>query len=182
MMKKLLTIIILILCCTYLQAQPPTVAGVQFGTSYEQAKPILDKRFNGGDVSYQLEKNRLTYYNVEFAGESFTYAEFDFQVNALNTYLSYVTFYKSYSLSESALAKGKRDRLFAEYCKKYPFRWERKNEDDYKYYVLGNDYFNSDLGFIVIEVKKDKDRVGTTKLWTILKYVCDGFVNTQDEI
>lgn len=182
MMKKVLTTIILILCCTYLQAQPPTVAGVQFGTSYEQAKPILDRRFNGGDVSYQLEKNRLTYYNVEFAGENFTYAEFEFQVNAFNTYLSYVTFYKSYSLSESALAKDKRDRLYAEFCKKYPFRWENINKDNYKVYVFGHNYFNAADGFIVISVYKGENKKGVTKLWTSIAYICNGFVNTQDEI
>lgn len=181
-MKKLLTTIILILCCATLQAQLPSVAGVQFGTNYEQTKSILDKRFNGGESSYQSEKNKLTYYNVEFAGEYFTYAECEFQVDAFNTYLSSVTFCKSFSLSESVLAKGMRDRLFAEYCKKYPFRWERINEYDYKYYVLGHDYFNSENGFILIAVYKNATRGGTTKLWTVLRYLCDGFVNIQDEI
>lgn len=181
-MKKLLTTIILILCCATLQAQPPSVAGVQFGTSYEQVKPILDKRFNGGKYSYQSEKNKLTYFNVEFAGEHFTYAEFEFQVDAFNTYLSYIAFYKFFNLSESVLAKGMRDRLFAEYCKKYPFRWERINENDYKYYVLGHDYFNSEHGFIIISVNKVEHKKGVTKLWTSIAYICNGFVNTQDEI
>jgi hypothetical protein len=182
MMKKLLTTIILILCCTYLQAQPPSVAGVQFGTSYEQAKPILDKRFNGGRDSYQTGQNSITYFDVKFADEYFTYVDFDFEVDAYRSYLSGITFNRAFELSESKAAKDMRDRLYAEFCKKYPFRWENINKDNYKVYVFGHNYFNAADGFIVISVYKGENKKGVTKLWTSIAYICNGFVNTQNEI
>ena len=181
-MKKLLTIIILILCCVSLQAQPPSVAGVQFGSTYEQAKTILDKRFNGGKDSYQLDKNRITYYGVTFADEYFTHVDFEFEVDTKSSYLSNIIFCRSFKLSESKKAKVMRDRLLKMYKSKYNFRWENINDDNYKYYVLGYEYFNRDNGFVLIETYKAETNSHIMKLWTILSYSCNGFINTQDEI
>lgn len=182
MIKKVLTTIILILCCATLQAQPPSVAGVQFGTSYEQAKPILDRRFNGGENSCQLGKNRITYFDVKFADEYFSYVDFDFEVDTHRSYLSKITFNRDFELSESKAAKDMRDRLYSEFCKKYPFRWENINKDNYKTYVFGHNYFNAADGFIVLSILKGKNGKGITKLWTSIAYICDGFVNVKDEI
>lgn len=177
MMKKLLTTIILILCCTYLQAQPPSVAGVQFGTTYEQAKLILDKRFNGGEESYQLEKDALYYYNVEFAGEKFDIVCFHFETDVKRSYLSGVNFSKVFKRSEGKEATNMQNRLYERYKKKYEFRWETDGNDGHKRYVLGRNYFDNDKGFVVIVTTKGKG-----KRYTNVLYICNGFVNTQNEI
>jgi len=58
------------------------VVGVQFGWSLSKCKSILDKRFNNGEDSYQLNKNVLTYYDIDFANETFNYVIFSFQNDA----------------------------------------------------------------------------------------------------
>ena len=59
----------------------PKVAGVEFGWPYSKCKRILDNKFNGCDDSYQLEKNRLEYRNISFAGSNFDYVDFYFEAN-----------------------------------------------------------------------------------------------------
>lgn len=180
-MKKVL-LLLFILCSLTINAQPPSVAGVQFGSTYNQAKAILDKRFNGGDESYQRYKNKLSYYDINFGGEYFYHAQFSFEKDINRSYLSSVMFSNSFELSESAKAKAMRDRLFETYKAKYAFRWEFINDDGFKGYVLGNNYFNEDDGFIIIETFKGKTNSGETKLWTSVSYYCEGFVNVEDEI
>ena len=182
MIKKVLTTIILILCCTYLQAQPPTVAGVQFGTSYEQAKTILDRRFNGGENSYQLQRNKLTYYNVKFARETFDYAEFFFETNGKRTFLSRANFLKSFN-NDKFLAGEMRERLVELYEKKYEYRQFLMGDGCFAD-ILGSNYFNPEEGFVVIEKFEDstKSNKKKKKEWVTISYHCEGFVNVKDEI
>lgn len=175
-MKNLLTTIVLILCCTYLQAQPPSVAGVQFGTSYEQAKLILDKRFNGKIYTCK-DKEMLTYRDIDFAGEKFNFVQFEFEKDTKNSYLCGAFFVKFFNPSKSKDAKDMRDRLFKVYKTKYKLRWEETDDAGYKSYALGYNYFNRSKAFIRISTVKFEG-----KLYTTITYVCNGFINMQDEI
>lgn len=181
-MKNLLTTFILALCCVSLQAQPPSVAGVQFGSTYERAKIILDNRFYNGINSYQSEENVITYYDVKFAGEKFDIVSFYFEADTKRSYLSGIIFSKYFKRSESKEATNMRDRLLKIYRIKYDFRWQDSDENnEYKRYVLGHNYFNYENGYIVITTTKRIEKKG---ILTSVLYMCNGFVkvNIEDEI
>ena len=68
-----------LLFCTLLPfaaAMCQEVAGVRFGQSYQECKRSLDKKFNGGEASYQSEPNKLVYYDVTFGGGIFLFSRF----------------------------------------------------------------------------------------------------------
>lgn len=177
-----------ILTCVFLfanlcaKADMPIVCGVQFGSTYEQAKVILDKKYNGGNKSYQSDKNKITYYDIRFAGEVFDYVDFEFSSNGVRTFLENIYFYSRFNLSDAKYAKAKRDRLLEEFKNKYEYRWDITDDDGYKHYVLGHDPFNYADGLIIIKTSKSKTKGGEMKLWTIVSYNCNGFVKTEDEI
>lgn len=76
-MKKLLIIIMVLTMSISLHAQQ--FAGVSFGMPYYKCKIILDRRFNDGVESEQLEKGFLIYTAVNFAGMYFDSAYFGFK-------------------------------------------------------------------------------------------------------
>jgi len=158
------------------------VVGVQFGWSLSKCKSILDKRFNNGEDSYQLNKNVLTYYDIDFANETFNYVIFSFQNDGTHTYLSSILFNSRFNLDQAKYAKGQRDRLFEVFSKKYNYRWQGTDDNGYKYYVLGEDPKNKENGFIVISTGKGKTNKGETKLWTTVTYGPIPFINLNDEI
>lgn len=160
----------------------PSVAGVTFGDSYANCKAKLDKRFNGGKVSYQSTANLLEYRDITFADEHFDYVEFKFQSNGETTYLSYISFVSSFDLSNASYAKNKRDRLLKLFSGKYEIRWDGINEDKFAYYVLGNNPNKPEDGFIVIDTNKSKNNGGQMKYWTTLSYGPVTFISPSDEI
>lgn len=177
-MKKLF--IALIVCIHISASYAQSIAGVQFGMSYDESKVLLDNKFENGSKSYQTEKNVLNYYNVYFAEEYFTHAVFYFQNDGKLTYLKNIFFYKPFSLKDSNEAKSMRDRLVSLYSNKYDeassyisdngyraFYWGKTSEDDY---------------FISIMIDKDKNRKGEMKLWVMVSYLGRNFVKPEDEI
>lgn len=160
----------------------PKVTGVTFGDTYSECKQVLDVKFNGGETSYQLEANRLTYYNVTFGGTCFDYCDFYFQNDGKRTYLYSVLFSISYELNESKAAMNRRDNLCCIYVEKYNLRWSGTNKDGYKYFVFGQDPFNSDDGLIVISTHKEKTKAGKMKIWTEVSYGPVNFIKPTDEI
>lgn len=182
-MKKIIVFLALILSTLQAVGQEmPSVAGVTFGWTYYQCKRILDKKFNGGDDSYQSEKNKIKYYSIKLADEYFDCATFEFQSNGSITYLSSVIFSSKFDLDELDYAKKQRDRLFKLYSKKYDFRWEQTNKDGLKYYVLGHHPKDVGDGLIVIETSKSKNKNGDMKYWTDVIYATINFVNPTDDI
>lgn len=181
-MKKNFIITLLLALCSVLHAQVPSVAGVDFGSDYETAKAILDRKFNNGKESYQFESNEISYNGVFFAGEYFGRAEFYFKSDGERSYLEGAYFYKLYDLSEAKEAKAQRDRLYETYIQKYPLKWNKINNDGYKLYVLGDNYFRPEDGFIVIATSKEKNKLEQEKLSTSVYYNCNGFVSVDDEI
>lgn len=182
-MKKIIFFTIAILCNMQIIAQElPTVAGVTFGDNYEACKAKLDKRFNGGEDSHQGTSNELTYYNVNFAGESFSSASFFFQTNGNNTYLSAIGFFCKYNLRDLNHAKAKRDRLYKLFIDKYDFRWSNTNKNGLKYYVFGHSPNDENDGFVVVGISKEGTKDGDMKYWTQIIYGPVNFVNPTDEI
>ena len=184
-MKKLLLIILLLniaISTKCYSQEMPTVAGVEYGWSYEQCKKVLDNRFNAGKDSYQLDSNTLNYKNINFANEYFDYVNFNFQSNGKRSYLYEIEFEQKFDLSDEEMAKYERDKLEKVYEQKYELRWTKKNEYGFEYYVLGHNPNNKDDGFIIIGIDKDKTRAGVMKLWTYVFYTAVNFVNASDEI
>lgn len=183
MKKALLVFIIAMLNLATSFAQSyPVVAGVEFGSTYENCKKVLDKRFNNGKESYQSTPNQIEYFNIEFGGEHFDYCTFYFQNDVNRTFLYYIEFVSSFALDEMQYAKDKRDRIYEAYLEKYPFRCQRKDEDGFLYYVLGHNPLKEEDGFVVIEAFKDKTKAGNMKYWTKVFYGPVNFVKPTDEI
>ncbi len=182
-MKRLLFTICLMFVVTFCVAETlPSVAGVMFGSRYSTCKTILDKRFNGGKDSYQTSPNKLTYYDVSFAGEEFDYVNFEFQAEGNATYLYYISFFRSFDLNSAEYAKRQRDRLYTVFSEKYDFRWSGTDEDGFKYYIFGHSPNKREDGFINIKTLKGKTNGGEMKYWTNLSYGPVNFVNPSDEI
>lgn len=178
-MKQVIFCLVLLLAPPCLYAQN-LVAGVFFGESYEHAKKTLDKRFNGGEDSFQTEKNELNYYKVSFGGEYFDNAEFEFQTDGTLTYLSFIVFQKHFELNELKEAKEMRDRLSWTYYSKYKSIHEDIDDKGFKYYRLpkeDNGRFN-----ITIALSKDKNKKGDMKYWVMVFYGPEYTIDPTDEI
>ncbi|MCD7721761.1 MAG: hypothetical protein LUI09_05980 [Prevotellaceae bacterium] len=175
--------LLFIVACMPLSARDmPAIAGVSFGSSYQSCKDFLDRRFNGGKSSYQSDANRLTYYEVEFGGQYYSYVEFEFQTDGYSTFLSYIEFDIRYEVSEVEAAKKKRDALYAIYSNKYDFRWDGTTDDGFKYYILGHDPLSYENGFVGIGITKAKTKAGDMKIWVNVSYGPVNFINPIDEI
>ena len=183
MRRNLYLCVLFLLCVITLSAQSlPTVVGVRFGDNYTSCKRVLDQRFNGGKDSYQNSTNKLTYYDVSFAGEQFDYVDFDFQVEGSATYLYSIFFASRFNLNSAEYAKRQRDRLYTVFLEKYDFRWSGTDKDGFKYYIFGHSPNNRENGFINIRTSKGETKGGEMKYWTTLSYGPVNFVNLSDEI
>lgn len=183
MRRNLYLCVLFLLCVIPLSAQSlPTVVGVRFGDNYTSCKRVLDQRFNGGKDSYQNSTNKLTYYDVSFAGEQFDYVDFDFQVEGSATYLYSIFFASRFNLNSAEYAKRQRDRLYTIFLEKYDFRWSGTDKDGFKYYIFGHSPNNREDGFINIRTSKGETKGGEMKYWTTLSYGPVNFVNLSDEI
>ena len=184
-MKLKITILLFILSihCDLFSQNMPSVAGVEFGSTYEICKDILDMKFNGGESSYQSEKNALYYYgNISFGGETFDYVNFGFQSDGTRTYLNYIEFVSRFDIPDTEGAKKQRDRLLLTFKDKYEFRWSKPNDQGFYHYVLGYDPINKEDGFVVISTRKGKTKGGEYKIWTEVTYGPFYFVKPTDEI
>lgn len=183
MRRNLYLCVLFLLCVIPLSAQSlPIVVGVRFGDNYTSCKRVLDQRFNGGKDSYQNSTNKLTYYDVSFAGEQFDYVDFDFQVEGSATYLYSIFFASRFNLNSAEYAKRQRDRLYTVFLEKYDFRWSGTDKDGFKYYIFGHSPNNRENGFINIRTSKGETKGGEMKYWTTLSYGPVNFVNLSDEI
>ena len=156
----------------------PSIAGVEFGTSYSICKGKFDNRFNRGVVSEQETPNMLKYFLINFADMFFDRAIFGFQTDTSgNSYLNSADFMIYYDSEDSEGAKKKRDELFEFYKSKYEFRWSDTDEDGWKYYVLGKDPISPKNGLVAISI------IQTTRcLYVCVGYGPINFISPLDEI
>lgn len=156
----------------------PSIADVDFASSYLTCKEKFDNRFNGGQISQQESTNVLKYFDVKFADNLFNWVTFGFQrdVNG-NSFLNSADFMIFYKLDESEKAKQKRDELFEFYKQKYEFRWSDIGKDGWKYYVLGHDPVTYENGLVVIYIIQTPEY-----LFLDVAYGPIDFIKPQDEI
>ena len=171
--------ILLVFIFIFGNIQAQEVAGVSFGMSYEKCKEALDKKFNNGDRSYQDESNKLRYYNILFAGESFSSVLFEFQSDSKSTYLNFISFQKRFDLNEVEVAKAMRDRLFDLYAQKYDNGHYFIGDDGFKHYVFP---YGNIPDFIYISTYKGKSLIGGMYIWTKVNYGPVDLINPTDEI
>ena len=75
MKKVLLIIFCLVSLITHAQKVAPSVAGVKFGTPFEEVKHYLEQKFR---MPYESGKGKISYYEVTIGGLYFDFAIFDF--------------------------------------------------------------------------------------------------------
>lgn len=130
-MKKLLIIIMVLTMSINIHAQQ--FAGVSFGMPYDKCKIILDRRFNDGVESEQLEKGYLIYTDVHFAGRYFSAAAFAFKQTAAGRCLFCASFTCAMGSvnKEGNLRKARQglNELYEKYVAKKPNYYPAKEND-----------------------------------------------------
>lgn len=132
-MKKLLIIIMVLTMSISLHAQQ--FAGVSFGMPYDKCKIILDRRFNDGVESEQLEKGFLIYTAVNFAGMYFDSAYFGFKQTTVGRCLFSASFTCAMGNpnkeADLRLAHKWLNALYKKYLAKKPNYYPVKKSEDY---------------------------------------------------
>lgn len=83
-MKRFMLVVILFVCTTFAYSQK-SICGVDFGSSYESAKSILERKF-GEAASYG--HNEIWYRDKTYAGLVFDDIYFGFQADINRTYFN----------------------------------------------------------------------------------------------
>ena len=139
-----------------LEAQRVTeICGVKFGTSYEDAKRILENKYGEAEYDYKHSKESLTFANKTYAGISFDTILFLFQSDGYRTYMNGCVFAIDSNTAEDA--KEKRELLYNRLSGKY-YMDDRIDKNGFKYYIGGFSPINeNDAAFIIDIVKYDAD-------------------------
>ena len=131
------------------------VCGVRFGSSYENAKEILEGKY--GEPDYMLtDENRIVYHYKSYGGMTFTYMSFNFQRDGTLSYMNQCVM--GYECKTAEDAKNKRDAIWTKARSKYFAGREGIDDNGFKYYEsgcspLGGEFYS---GFVVDVVKLDE--------------------------
>lgn len=80
--------------------QVKSICGVDFGTQYEKALPILKNKF--GDPSDRSDSNTIHFDKINYAGFNFDGVYFDFQSDGYRSYFNSCIFIKSFADKKDA--------------------------------------------------------------------------------
>ena len=83
-MKRFMLLVVLFVCTTFAYSQK-SICGVDFGSSYESAKSILENKFGKAEIE---KNNEICYFDREYAGYKFYAIWFSFQSDGYNTYFN----------------------------------------------------------------------------------------------
>lgn len=100
-----------------------SVCGVEFGSSKEMVKSILQNKYGSPQQSYR--EDIISYENIRYAGYNFNTIHFQFQSDGYKTYLSGVYFILNTKTKEQTLEMM--DRLYDTLSEKYVLE---ESEDD----------------------------------------------------
>lgn len=131
------------------------VCGVSFGSSYETAKDMLNKKF--GEPSYSFtDENSIIYQYKSYGGISFSSICFYFQRDGFHSYMNQCVM--TIDCKTANDAKNKRDYIWSIAKGKYTTWNEGTDKNGFKYYESGISPKEVGLntGFIVDVVKYDK--------------------------
>ncbi len=129
------------------------ICGIPFGTSYEQAKEILENKY--GSPSVFSDKTTISYPNQTYAGISFDDIIFLFQSDGYKSYMNGCVFILD--ASSLSMAKEKQNLLYRELRLKYDMR-ESVDENGNIIYIGGYSPIPYDGFGFSIDILKYKDR------------------------
>lgn len=126
------------------------ICGVEFGTSYETAKQLLEYKFGDSEYDFEHSRQSISFKNKSYAGFIFDDIHFRFQSDGRNTYLNDVIFIIIAKNSDEA--KKKRDMLRDRISQKY---YLEKGTDDNKftYYYGGVSPLKDSMGLSIDIIK-----------------------------
>ena len=152
-MKRFMLVVVLFVCTTFAYSQK-SICGVDFGSSYEAAKSILEGKFGKADSDKQAE---ICYLNREYEGFKFNGILFTFQSDGYNTYLNDCFFFKKFM--DFASAKEFSRNLFMRLAEKYD-NIEIVSENVFVGAIGGRSpVSDSDFGFFLCT---EKENIGYT--------------------
>ena len=130
------------------------ICSVPFGTSYERAKEMLEKKY--GYPEYNPDRTVITYKNKNYAGILFDSIHFLFQSDGIRSYMNGCVFIlNAKTLSE---AKKKQEMLHEKLSEKYTMLDEIDRNGN-KYYLGGYSPIPEDegVGFTIEILKYDSE-------------------------
>ncbi len=131
------------------------ICGIQFGTSYEKCREMLENKY--GYPDYNTDITRITYKNKTYAGLTFDNIHFLFQSDGINSYFNGCVFIlEANSLSE---AKKKQKLLYDKLSEKY-FVFSDSDENGNELYYGGNSPVDDNIGFVIDILKYDSNLSG----------------------
>lgn len=130
------------------------VCGVRFGSSYENAKEILKRKY--GEPEYlETDENTIVYHYKSYGGMIFTYISFCFQRDGALSYMNKCVM--GYDCKTAEEAKNKRDAIWIKARSKYAAWHEGIDDNGFKYYESGCSPLGGfGNGFVVDIVKFDE--------------------------
>lgn len=167
-MKKFFFTIILFACALFAYSQK-SICGVDFGSSYESAKFILESKFGKAEID---ENNEICYFNREYAGFNFYAIYFHFQSDGYNSYLNKC--FLTNKFKDVDLAKHFEKMILVELSQKYNNIESHIDNNGYLCAQGGTSpVSNDDYGFQVFITKDDK----TKEYMVYLSYGSYNYVN-----
>lgn len=129
-MRKILIVILISLLPCFCSAQVVNeICGVKFGSTYAQAKEILERRFGEADATYSTQET-LFFTDKTYAGVFFDGLLFQFQAGVFNKCVLGVY------CKDATDAKNQRDYIAQKLSEKYEL-YHEIGSDKFKYYVGG---------------------------------------------
>ena len=172
--------IIALLClvlCGFLPMLAQSVLGIKFGSSYDDVKEMLERRF--GLYSVREKNGNLSMYDCQIGDVKFQFAEFYFQYAGNRSYFNSASFSIPFELSMSKKAQSHRDYLYSFLKSKYENDnlEEYVNEDGYKCYKFGINPIDSSKVLGLITLMKGESKDGKMRLFLDLDYLPIYFVD-----
>lgn len=166
-MKRILLLLFALFTCCQVWPQNG-VFGIDFGTSKEEAKAMLERRF--GEFSVLDCKDYLSISNCKFAGVTFKSLDFNFAyINGESVFNSAI-FQTWFDLDEGESAMVLRDHIADQIKQKYYHFETSTNEYGFKQYKFGLNPNDTTKVTGMITVIKGEGNDGVEKLYLIVHY------------
>ena len=158
-----------------------SVMGIDFGSSFETTKELLEKRF--GKYQVQEKEGSLYIYNFKMGDFTFKTGDFHFQYSGDKSYLSEASFQYYSDKNDVEYMKGQRDYLYSLLKDKYADEYleEFTNKQGFKCYKFGLNPVDQEkvLGMITLSRMKGND--GVERLYLFLDYLPIYFIDKASD-
>lgn len=141
------------------------VCGVRFGSSYENAKAILERKYGEPD---HMNENTISYRYKSYGGMIFTDIVFYFQRDDNHSYMNQCVM--GYECRTAEEAKNKRDEIFTKAESKYNAWHENVDDNGFKYYESGCSPLGGFGNGFVIDVVKHREPYNGCRYFARIMY------------